>query len=324
MRLHSSSFTRSAARNAARGFTLLEIMIAISMFMMIIVAIYSCWFSIVRGTEAAMRAADEVQRTRIAIRTVEEALASAVNFQSGRTNYYTFLADTASSAPSLSFVARLPSSFIGSGRYQGAPVRRVTFSVEPGTSGGTQLVLTQRPLLEATELVDQPYRISLVPNLSLFQMEFWDAQMGEWAPEWLQTNQLPRAVRVAIGFGNVGSGFSSRPERITTRVITMAASPVRRAAGPPVNNAGLGGGGVGGGGFAGPGRQRGDNPAGGGLGGGTFNGSGGRGGGSLGENRPPFPNNSGWNGGGRRNDPFGAGGGGGGRGPGGGGGRRGG
>ena len=223
------------ASKAAAAFTLLEIMIAISLFMMIIIAIYSSWFSIVRGTETAMRAADEIQRTRIALRTVEEALASAVNFQSGRTNYYTFLADTASSAPSLSFVARLPSSFIGSGRYVGAPVRRVTFSVEPGQRGGSQLVLTQRPLLEATELVDQPYRISIVPNLSLFQMEFWDARLGEWAPEWLQTNSLPRAVRVAIGFGNVGSGFSAKPERVTTRVIIMSASPVRRAAGPPQN-----------------------------------------------------------------------------------------
>ncbi len=229
-RRHSSQphFTISVVSHNAgfKAFTLIEIMIAISIFGMVMVAIYSSWSAILRGSKAGLVAAAEVQRIRIAMRAIEESLASALLY-TGNLPLYAFMADTTTSSDfaELSFVARLPASFPGSGLFGDQVVRRVTFSVEPGTNGAPQLVLRQSPLLEATELVGEPYSIVLAPNVSLFAMEFWDARTSEWVPEWIYTNQLPKLVRVALGFGRTQQ-YSTQTKEVAARVITVAATPI--------------------------------------------------------------------------------------------------
>ena len=52
----------------------MEIMIAMSIFTVIIVAVYSSWAAIVRGAKSGLDAAAAAQRSRIAIRTIEDAL----------------------------------------------------------------------------------------------------------------------------------------------------------------------------------------------------------------------------------------------------------
>jgi hypothetical protein len=201
-------------------------MIAITIFGMVMVAIYSSWSAILRGSKAGLDAAAEVQRIRVSMRAIEESLASILLY-TGNLQHYAFLADTTTSSDfaELSFVARLPASFPGSGLFGDQVVRRVTFSVEPGTNGAPQLVLRQSPLLEATELVGEPYSIVLAPNVSLFAMEFWDARTSEWIPEWVYTNQLPKLVKVALGFSSA-QPYSSQPKEVAARVITVAATPI--------------------------------------------------------------------------------------------------
>ncbi|MBI4327718.1 MAG: prepilin-type N-terminal cleavage/methylation domain-containing protein [Chloroflexi bacterium] len=210
-----------------KAFTLIEIMIAITIFGMVMVAIYASWSAILRGSKAGLVAAAEVQRIRISMRALEESLASALLY-TGNLPHYAFMADTTTSSDfaKLSFVARLPASFPGSGLFGDQVVRRVTFSVEQGTNGAPQLVLSQSPLLEATELVGEPYSIVLAPNVSLFAMEFWDARTSEWIPEWLYTNQLPKLVKVALGFGRTQQ-YSVQVKEVAARVITVAATPIQ-------------------------------------------------------------------------------------------------
>ena len=57
-----------------RGFTLLEIMVALALFGLIAAAIYSSWFAIMRGAKVGLSSAAKVQRSRIAMQTIEEAL----------------------------------------------------------------------------------------------------------------------------------------------------------------------------------------------------------------------------------------------------------
>ncbi len=140
--------------------------------------------------------------------------------------YYWFKADTSGDFASLSFVARLPASFPGSGLFGNQVLRRVTFTNEPGANGRTQLVLKQTPLLEAPEADAKPYAIVLAPSVSLFALEFLDTNRWEWIPEWPYTNRLPKMVRVAVSFGEKSRGSSSPDETsIQTVLLSSVAIP---------------------------------------------------------------------------------------------------
>jgi type II secretion system protein J len=203
------------------AFTLIEVMLAIAIFALVMAAIYSSWSAILRGSRIGLAAAAEVQRTRIAIRSLEQSLGSAVLY-SDNARYYSFFADTGGDYTYLSFVAQLPESFPGGGLYRDQPVRRVTFMVD----GEGNLKLMQQPVLEACDMVEQPYTIDLAPHVSVFTMEFFDQRRNEWLPEWTLTNQLPRLVRVAMGFGDKNGRANA--QSTTMRIIPLTSMAITR------------------------------------------------------------------------------------------------
>jgi type II secretion system protein J len=215
--VHANS--NSHARKTA-GFTLIEIMISISIFALVMIAIYSTWSAVLRGSRIGMKATTEVQRMRIAARALEESIGSAVMYVDNA-KYYTFATDTSGSTAYISFVARLPSSFPGSGLFGDQELRRVCFYVQDGN-----LMLRQAPLLEATKKIGKPYEIALAPNVSVFDMEFYDGMANKWFAEWMSTNQLPKMVRIALSFSPNTQG--RRPENITIRSIPLAGFAITR------------------------------------------------------------------------------------------------
>jgi type II secretion system protein J len=208
------------SRLRRRGFTLIEIMIAITIFALVMAAIYSTWSSVLRGSRVGMKAATEVQRMRISVRALEEAIGSAVMYVDNA-KYYTFATDTSGNTAYISFVARLPASFPGSALFGDQELRRVCFYVQDGN-----LMLRQAPLLEATKRIGKPYEIALAPNVSLFDMEFYDGMANKWFAEWMSTNQLPKMVRIALSFSPSTQG--RRPESITIRSIPLAGVAITR------------------------------------------------------------------------------------------------
>jgi hypothetical protein len=135
--------------------------------------------------------------------------------------FYTFATDTSGDNAYISFVARLPGSFPGSGLFGDQQMRRVCFYVEDGN-----LMLRQAPLLEATKMIGKPYEIALAPNVTVFDMEFYDGMANKWFAEWMSTNQLPKAVRIALSFSKNTEG--RRPENITIRTIPLGGYAITR------------------------------------------------------------------------------------------------
>ncbi len=303
-----------------RGFTILELMISIFIFGMILTSIYEIWTLILSGKQSASFAAEETQRTRVGMRALSESLMSARMFQAN-TNYYSFEVDNEGDYSALSFVAYLPPGFIGSGLYDGLPLRRLTYIVEPNENGRNSLILYQQPLLVDEEYTDLIPPIELSTDVSFFSVEFWDTNELDWILDWENTNALPQLARVSMGHGYVGN----QPAQLDSRVIAMSGNIItpqiqgavaqdmtmgRQAGGP--GGQGQGGGWNQGGGRPGGG-QGGWGPSGGGRGGGGqgqgggWNQSGGRPGGGQGQG-------GGWNQGGGPGMPGGTGGmGGGGR-----------
>ena len=57
-------------RSRTRGFTMVEVLIAIGIFSMVMAAIYSTWSAVLRSARVGVARAGEVQRTRVALRAL--------------------------------------------------------------------------------------------------------------------------------------------------------------------------------------------------------------------------------------------------------------
>lgn len=210
------------------AFTIIELLVAVAILGTIVTAIYASWTAVLRAAKVGNTAADEVQRIRIARQALEQSLASAVLY-AGNPRYYSFLSDTADEKFAfLSFVAHLPDDFPGSGMFPNQPLRRVTFAVQPGTnSGPPSLILRQASLLTPTNSpIEESYTLTLTRNLAVFGVEFWSTNIGDWDVEWLQTNQLPKMVRVTLGMGGAQAG--SPPSVLVSSVISPGGQGVNR------------------------------------------------------------------------------------------------
>ena len=242
-------------RRASRGaFTIIEILLAIGILMGVILAIYSSWSAIMRGTDVGIRAANDAQRTRMAVRLVEQSLSSVVMF-SQNIAYYGFECDNSGDFSYVSFAAHLPEDFPGGGRFSGQPFRRITFAVEEG-QGGNALVMSQSPILELVENEDDIYSMILSKEVNTFELEFWDAQLEDWTYDWVQTNSIPPLVRFSVGFGPPPR-TSFEKASVVSKAVAISSIVVQPEFQLPQLAGGGRGVGVGAGGVGGPGNPSG-------------------------------------------------------------------
>src|SRR6266516_2540300 len=227
-RLESSNLRqtmKNSSRTAGqRAFTLVEIAIAVAIFTAVMIAIYSSWSAILRGSRIGQEAAAEAQRSRVAVRALENSLMSLQMFLAN-IKYDYFAADTSGDFATLSFVAHLAKSFPRSGDFGDQVVRRLTFTVEPGTNSDNVLLLRQNPILFQTSADEEENPLVLARNVKEFTLEFWGPRSKDWEPEWLYTNQLPKLIRFTLGFGQPKQKVLA-PEDLVTRVVTLSVLPV--------------------------------------------------------------------------------------------------
>lgn len=274
--MNNPEIRAQAPQRRCRGaFTLLEVMISIFIFALILTSIYEIWSLVLMGKQSASFAAEETQRTRVGMRALSESLMSARMFRAN-TNYYSFEVDNDGDYSALSFVAYLPPGFIGSGLYDGLPLRRLTYVVEANESGRNSLILYQHPLLIDEEYTDLIPPIELSTDISFFAVEFWDTNELDWVLDWENTNTLPQLARVSMGHGYVGN----EPAQLDSRVVAMSGTIID----PQIQGTVSSGMTMGaqGGGQGGPGGQGGQGGGQGGQGGRPGMGGGGRPGGGQG------------------------------------------
>ncbi len=210
---------KARTQQPAPGFTLVEILVAMAVFGLVLAAIYSTWTLILKSKNVGEAATAQVQRERVAIRVIEEALVSTRSFASD-IQHYAFVAENGDNAM-LSFVARLPKSFPRSGRFGDFDVRRVTFAVESGRNyGERELVLRQQPILTDLDKDEENHPLVLAKGVRQMLFEFWDARSKDWVDEWTQTNQIPKLIKVSVRFGSTNPNSSQREDEVT-RIIAV-------------------------------------------------------------------------------------------------------
>ena len=205
------------------AFTLVEILVSMAILSLVVAAIYSSWTAILRASKVGLDAAAAAQRSRIALHTIEYSLSTAELFVRNA-DYYGFVAENGSDA-TLSFVARLPKSFPRSGRFGDLDVRRLTYTVEQGPNGETDLVLRQQPIIMDLDEDEKEFPLILARNVKQFEIGFWDERVKDWVDEWLQTNQLPKLVQIRLSLQHTDNR-SVQTVREITRVVALTSAGV--------------------------------------------------------------------------------------------------
>ena len=209
-------------KNTQSGaFTLLEIMLAITIFSLVMVAIYSSWMFILRATRVGQEATAQVQRRRMAVWTIEDALTCVQSFQASK-HYYAFIVQNGDE-PLLSFTARLPDDFPRNGEFGDFNMRRVTFTVEAGPNSEKDLVLRQNPILMDMAQDEQNHPLVLARNVKSFTCECWDPTVPDWSKKWEYTNQIPPMVRFTLVLGGKKDDVygDTGPQLAVTRVVAI-------------------------------------------------------------------------------------------------------
>ena len=249
---------RAARRMGARvlaGFSLIETMVAVSILAMSMTAIYYTWTAILRATRSGAEVAAHVQRERVALRTIEEALSCSVIYshvngqQAAATNtLYSFLWQSLNgNHHEVSFVARLPEDFLGNALFPDQPLRRVSFTVEKNAEGREDLILRQQPLnalSEAAMGVDLlATRMVLAQNVEIFQFFFWSTIVNDWVDYWDTPEDLPERVRIMLALRD-RQGNEAMAEALSVREFSIRAEVITKdmlAPDPPAATAMAGG-----------------------------------------------------------------------------------
>jgi prepilin-type N-terminal cleavage/methylation domain-containing protein len=218
---------------SARAFTILEVLVALFIFSMVLTSLYATWRLVLQSNAVGLKLAADAQRARLAMQTVEEAIGSAVRFNSN-TNY-DFEVDTSGTfAEVRNLAAHLSDSFPGGGYFEGERVRKIRFAVENGPDGTPALFMKQVSLLADERDESAGFPVLLAKEITLFTLEFWDSRKHEFMPEWRTPKQLPQLVRITLGFG-VRKSAQSEPNELVTRVVRLTGIGVDGAlqGGPP-------------------------------------------------------------------------------------------
>ena len=191
------------------GFTLLELLVAVTLIAVMAVGIWSalelCVNSWIRGIEAI----DINQRERSTLDLVRKQLASAYPLIPNSVLYSTVQNTTVSSSPSLVFSgAETSLRFVSPNSLQyldGAGMMLVAYEVEEDSDGNTALV--EKEVRYTGQSVESGGFTSSVPvflNLKECLFEYYDSGTGdspaEWVTEWDTSSrqQLPAAVRISM------------------------------------------------------------------------------------------------------------------------------
>ena len=193
---------RASSRH--NGFTLPEVLVAVTILSLVILMIYASWAALLRVTESSAVAAEHTQRERVAFQVIKEALAGASWYENRAEGPLELEIDEPFSR--LKIITRVPPGFWGGRALEGFPLRRIEFLTEPAGSGeNRQLVMEQQSLL-AEVASGQVHRTVLLPKVEEFSIKVQPGRPsnpGQWESVWGLTNGapggLPARARVSLG-----------------------------------------------------------------------------------------------------------------------------
>ncbi|HMR05146.1 MAG TPA: type II secretion system protein GspJ [Polyangiaceae bacterium] len=227
-----------ATRPRLRGFTLVELLVAISILAMISVLIYSTFASMKRSREGLERGNDRYREGRLAMARITRELSSAFISlhtpidQALAPNRTAFKGTTGTPADRVDFTA-FAHLRIDRNSHESDQAEVGYFgSSNPAKDGTTDLVRRLSTRIDGEP--DRGGRIDvLATDIDLFDLQYLDPLTGQWVETWDTTqaigqkDRLPLQIRVILvmnGGRRSGAGRGMQPVRFTMKV----AMPMQR------------------------------------------------------------------------------------------------
>jgi prepilin-type N-terminal cleavage/methylation domain-containing protein len=211
--------TQTHTRNNARaGFTLVEVILAVSILSFVFIGVYSIWSASLKAWRRGGDATEVFQRQRVVMETLAQLAQSAVYFASSPNLYAVIGIKNPGLGDSVSFVTA-SDAFLPPSEATDVGMRRVTISLEQDEYRRTYLAIVNQPALSVTDNSKQEVQAHVVSmDVSGFFVRYLDPRDGAWYDKWEDANLIPSAMEFTVVFGQPGDQI---PPVTVTRAIDL-------------------------------------------------------------------------------------------------------
>jgi prepilin-type N-terminal cleavage/methylation domain-containing protein len=223
------------SRRTPTGFTLLEVLLAVSILGILVTAVYGTWSAGLNSWQRGSEATEAFQRERIVMDALMELTQSAIFFAPSASLYAfvatrnPYLGDTISFVTA-SDVYLPPSEAVAAG------MRRVIISLEQDQYRRTYLAIVNEPALRPNDdpslAPPQAHVISM--DVSGFHVRYRDPRDETWSDKWEEDQFPPSAVEYTVVFGERGG---RNPPVVVTRAVDIPVAAFVAAGGIPMPGA---------------------------------------------------------------------------------------
>ncbi|HEY3418476.1 MAG TPA: prepilin-type N-terminal cleavage/methylation domain-containing protein [Armatimonadota bacterium] len=193
--------TRSGRKGRLRGFTIIEILVAMSIFVLFVSSVYGAFRQANKSTVGTEERAEVYQTARVLIEKINRELRSAYQPRTATTSSLvgedTEGDPTAPQFDKLTFITTAHS--MTTGEEPAGDVCQVQYLIGQDADEnplGLYMVENPHPGLEPDNEVRDPQEVSdLVVGMNC---KYLDPDTDEWVDDWTDRPQLPKAVRVEL------------------------------------------------------------------------------------------------------------------------------
>jgi len=204
-------------RQKRGAFTLLELMIAVTILGMVMASVYATWSAALSGWKRSGAISASFQRERVVMDTLTELASSIVYFNSSQRVYAVQGQHDESAGDAVSFVTSsdvlLPQS-----ESSIAGMRRVTIALQLDEHGRPFLSIMNASALASSDDSSTSQAHVLCADVRGFQVRYRHPSNQSWQEKWDDSDLVPAAMEFTVAFG----GTDGRtPPVVMTRAVDI-------------------------------------------------------------------------------------------------------
>lgn len=219
---------RHQRRRRSEGFTLLELLMAVTILAIVISVVYKTWSTTLRAWKAGLAVSDTAQRQRLVMDTLSELTKSLVFYNSQPNLYQVAGSHDAVTGDTISFVTG-SDVLLPAGEAVAAGMRRVTLGMQQDDRSRYFLAMANSPAVQSADSPPDPVWHLLSADVSGLFIRYRDPRDGTWKDEWRDSILAPSAIEFTVVFWD-GSRLA-QPVVVTRAVEIPAAEFAALAAG---------------------------------------------------------------------------------------------